>query len=133
MDNIYIVLICLLVLYCPDFQLIFGCTSDNIFPYTSNHQNIDCVVIAINLHVLSGNAFSKFIVPDLHFHYLLFRIYSLVIYCSKFALLFFVLPDIFFSCSQLIRDEFYYVETFSASYHLFSITRIRQRKAIESG
>ena len=44
--------------------------------YTSNHQNIDFVVIAINLHVL----------PEMPSRNLLFRICTVIIYCSEFAL-----------------------------------------------
>ena len=59
-------------------------TKNNVY-YTSNHQNIDCVVIAINLHVL----------PDMPSCYLLFRICTLVIYCSGYPFLCFIVSDFF--------------------------------------
>ena len=106
-----------------------------IYIYTSNHPNIDFVVIAINLHVLqemlSRNLLFRIYYLLFWIYYLLFRICFLVCFIVP-DLHFFILPDIFFSffifsCSNLSEKNLIkYVETFSASYRLFNITRIRQ-------
>ena len=91
--------------------------------YTSNHQNIDFVVIAINLHVLpempSRNLLFRIYYLLFRIYYLLFRICTFVFYCSRY---FFYAPSSSSSETNLIK----YVESFIASYRLFNITRIRR-------